>query len=422
MGCAIYKNSEAFIKACVFLSIFTSSFDIFLNIDIWGYNIRFSQIAILPVIFMYFVSSVKRRKFSITIGAKWILAFAAIQFVFMFHSPNLANAIRYEIYLIFNIMMVFSISYYLNRAFSIKWLMNVYINSFFFVASFSLIQFLAFPFGINLLVRQWWTSSFARINGFSYEPSYFATFMLAGFIICAYLFEKNNKSITRYFLFKFFVISLSLILSTSRMGWLMVAIWVIYRIYKYLVKSLRTVGKKQFRKFIVFIIFFSVLLFIGIFYIIENASKFIFLLNGLGLSGTSAHSANTRIDGLNVCFNIWLESPFIGYSLGGVDPIISQYTETIYITGNNGAATSIVGELLVAGGVFGVIAFLGYIYTLLFKNRKKYDDELVNALSYGLLFQLFILCMNQNILRLYVWINIAILSCWYKNISAERSR
>ena len=413
MNQSINSKTPKIFRFCLLLSIFTTSFDIFLNIDVFGYNIRFTQLIILPVILLYCFNTIITKKIVVPVGGKWILLFAILQFIFMFRSPDLFNAIQYEYYLIFNILMVFSIAFFLNNYFSFEWLINIYIDSFFFVGGFGIVQFLLFPVGINLLVTQSWTFSLARINGFSYEPSFYSTYMLMGFVICAYLVEKEEKSIS-HLPIKFFIIAASLVLSSSRMGWLMIFCWIVYRIVVFIKASMVGVGKRkiiQFAFIMVLLLLFGGLL---IYYIIKNPSKFSFLLSGLGIFGASAHSANDRINGLVTCINIFKSSPFLGYSLGGVDPIICKYKGISYLSGDNGSAMSIIGELLVSGGVVGTLIFAVYIFTLVFFESKKKRSELGNALVYALFFELMILCMNQNILRPYVWMHIAILCCYYK--------
>jgi len=53
-----------------------------------------------------------------------------------------------------------------------------------------LVQWILQFFGILFYLTQY--NSMHRINGFSYEPSYYASYMLIGWIIYAYLYEKGN--------------------------------------------------------------------------------------------------------------------------------------------------------------------------------------------------------------------------------------
>ena len=129
-------------------------------------------------------------------------------------------------------------------------------------------------------------------------------------------------------------------------------------------------------------------------------------MDGLGFDGHSAHSSSARINGLNTCFDIFKENPLGGYGLGGVDPIIADHRGIEYSTLNNGAAMSIVGEILVASGAIGTFLFIVYLLVLL---RLIKENDIHNALVLALVFELIILCFNQNILRPYLWMHISIL-------------
>jgi len=410
------KKNINLLQICIALSMFTSSFDIFLNINILEYNFRFTQFIILPVLLCYTLNCLYRHKFNVSIGGLFLILWFVIQSLFIFRSPDITNAIQYSLYLLFDILLVFSVAFFCNNQYSFMWLLRTYMNSFAFVAMFGLIQFMLYPFDINLLVTQHWTNSLARINGFSYEPSYFSTYMLMGFVLFAYLFEKKENDIIKHFNVKFIIIILAMILSTSRMGWLMMLFWITLRIAISFKSIYNGINKKKF----ICTVFLGLLFLFFLICVIAFLSENTFLLNGLGLKGMASHSVDQRLNGLFTCLDIFLDNPLAGYSLGGVDPIIYKYRNEVYFSGENGSAMSIIGEILISGGIIGLIPFFTYVVKLIFpKTIDNISDKKLNvlyALIWSFIFEMAILCMNQNILRPYVWIQIAVLSSAYKYI------
>ncbi len=410
------------ISICVALILLTASFDIVANVDLFGFNLRACQFLSLILIALLIIECLKR-PIRVPIGGKYLIAWIAIQFLFIFRSLNFANALGYFMWLIFDVFLIFGIVQYVGRAFSLKWLLRVYFKSFVWIAVFGLVQFSLFAVGINLFVVQHWTARFARINGFCYEPSYFSTYLLPGFVIFAYLFEKKNSDILSLKEIKIglLIISVALILSTSRMGWLMMILWIAIRIIIYLAQFVRSgISKKKIKTFFALILLMSLLI-IGFVYILTS-KELNFLLNGLGIAGTANHSSGPRINALITCLQIFRESPIFGVSLGGVDAQVAQFNNIEYVTGNNGSGTSIIGELLVANGIIGLIPFVAYMIKIIFgdhKSRSVYNSQVVKALRWGLVFELAILCFNQNILRVYLWSLIAVLSATEFSLNLE---
>lgn len=413
-------TNKKIIKTCTMLAIFTSSFDIFGLINIAGFNFRFCQLIILPVIALYLMNVISARHVSFPKGFRYLLIWIILQFGFCFRSPSLKNAFGYFLWLIFNCMTILSTYYFCGKAYSGKWLLKTYLHSFVFMSIVGLMQLVLYGVGINFFVVQNWTGRLARINGFSYEPSYYATYLLMGVVTYGcLLFSKEVEWIPEKDLkYGFIWVIIALFLSSSRMGWLMIAIFIGYELLGHLLKRLLTggyVNKKMFS----FILLAIIVVALAVFSVIKIFKWDLSMFTaGLGIGGGTMHSAAPRIGGLTTCLNIFKESPFLGYSLGGVDPMIAKYTGVTYSTANNGAAMSIIGEILVASGILGLIPFVLYFSTLCFgriKSTSIANLNMIRALRVAMVFELIILCFNQNILRPYTWWHIAILSALVKN-------
>ena len=401
------------VKCCTALAIMTASFDIVGMVNIAGLNFRFTQFISLPVFLFFLLELIKNKKMQMPRGSWCLWIWVLIQIIFSLRSPDLKNAIGYDLWLIFSVLYILSSFYFIDRAYSKRWLLQIYLTSYVVMATIGLIQLMLYAVGINFFVVQFWTGRLARINGFSYEPSYYATYMLMGFVSYAgFLIQKNYSVYSKQKLKRrFFLVATALILSSSRMGWLMIGIfmggWILKGIWKIVIEKKK--GKKNW--IIGCMVLLTICLLAGPF--IGKNVDFSMFSAGLGINGGSTHSSGPRIDGLQTCLKIFEDSPIIGYGLGGVDPIICQYKGIKYSTTNNGMAMSIVGELLVANGLVGLFPLLAYIYTLLKYNKQTVGN--VKILKMALLFELMILCFNQNILRSYVWWHIAVLSAIQKH-------
>lgn len=407
------------IRICIKLAIFTSSFDIVGLFNIGGFNFRFCQLAILPVMILWLMRLILSKQISIPYGFTYLFGWITLQFAFCFRSPNLKNAFGYFMWLVFNTVTILSVCYFCGKAYSKEWLLKTYLDSFVFVSILGMMQLVLYAVGINFYVTQNWTARLARINGFSYEPSYYATYLLMGLVTYACLLIANESAwISKTKLQHGLVcVTVALILSSSRMGWLMTMFFIGCELfYHFIIKALtnRRIKKKTF----LIIVLSLVIVAIGVFFVVEIIKlDFSMFTVGLGIGGGSTHSSGPRIEGLTKCVDIFKKSPVWGYSLGGVDPMIAKYNGEAYSTLHNGAAMSIVGEILVANGIVGLIPFIIYFFNLLLgkiHSKNITISNVIKALRVAMIFELAILCFNQNILRPYVWWHIAILSAELK--------
>jgi glycerol-3-phosphate acyltransferase PlsY len=104
---------------------------------------------------------------------------------------------------------------------------------------------------------------------------------------------------------------------------------------------------------------------------------------------------------------------FLAGKLRGID-----VTSLRIAKDNEGMA--VFAEVLAASGIIGVIPFIVYIWRitvaplkLAAKTRDVNLKNLLLGLGYALIIELMILQFNQNILRLYLWLHISILSATY---------
>lgn len=426
---SVNYNGLGLIHAFFIAAAFTSSFDIFLVLNL-GLNFRISQILLIVPIVLAMVKAIQNRViWPLAFG--WLVLWTMFILAFVPNTNFLVRSVGYSAWLVFNAFSIFACVQLFSTPSKVFSLVRWYVYSFVFVALFGLVQFIspALGLGDSLLIQQWWLPGILpRLNGFSYEPSYFSTYLLIGWVICAYLLESKTSLFARSHLrFYFWVITLALILGSSRMGLLMMLIW-------YLQYPLRFIGRlghgyihKRFAG-ITLILFGMTLLLIGLVINFVGFDEISFLFSGLGIEGGASHSVDDRKGGMTETLLIFMDSPFIGYSLGGVAPAIAQMhgvTDINFEVAKSYEGLSIFLEVLAASGLFGFMPFAMFVLLIISKPlhlARKVSSEpskVLVALTLSLIFELAILQLNQNILRPYLWMHIAVLAACY---SAFRRR
>jgi hypothetical protein len=418
------KLIAKFIIGIIFL---ISSFDVFLNVKLFGFSLRFIFIFILLLIFIYVLHQY-RSKFKLKIhflsGTPffiWILFLIA----FIPNTTLISRNIGYVVWLILLSLFILILPHFIKGEVAFLRMIKWYIHTFFLIAIFGLIQFVLGLGGISLLTAQFWDNSNApRINGFSYEPSYFSTYMLICWVTCFFiLIHKNNLQNYLNIRSTFVIITVVLILSTSRMGILFILLIVTGYALKNLIPLLFRF--KIRKRAMIILLPFTITIFSAISYSVFNFKKVYFLFNGLGIFGTASHSSGTRwrelIDTLKAFYN----SPFIGYSLGGIPSAVAEvrgYKITTQLEAKAAEGMNIFAEVLAASGFLGFLFFAFFLFSFFYKvygityqlrNINRNLSILIFALLMGLLFELLILNMNQNILRPYLWIHFAVVNLGY---------
>jgi hypothetical protein len=276
------------------------------------------------------------------------------------------------------------------------------------------------------VIPGWWP----RINGFSYEPSYFATYLIMGWVLSAWLLEQRSEILPRKGVFRTFAFTTAaLILATSRLGWAMMILWGC----GYGLRSFKRLAPIRLKlpTWIV-LVNVAVLLFAGVGLIaVHKADRLLQILaGGTGLFGTAEHSVVFRQNSLDQTIALVKKSPFIGYSLGGIAPAIG---ESMWESGRmqtQAAAKqhegmSVFVEVLAASGVIGFIPFIVYVLMLLIapwvlaRTCPPVYRPLLTGLVWALVLEFIILQFAQNILRPYLWFHLAVLSAVYGSVKRD---
>jgi hypothetical protein len=402
--------------------VLTTSFDTFLVINL-GFTLRVSQFFFLIPILYSISTALIRRKVVKPYGYEKLLFWAAFVLAFIPNTSFIERNIAYGIWLIFNILIVFCTVQIFNTEKKLLSLFKWYLISFLLVALFGILQFLL-PF-VRIsppLVVQWVIPGIvARVNAFSYEPSYFATYMILGWASLTYFKNRDIriKNIGKKFINIFSIIlTIAIALSTSRVGWALLFFWYLQHPINLLINIWQ--GKlhiQSLKNTIYFIFVIAIILLFAIHFLDLSL-----LLGGTGLLDTSSHSSDIREKDFTDTLRVFINSPFIGHSLGGVASEVGNLRGVNVTTtelAKNNEGLNVFAEVLAASGIIGSIPFFIYIMQFFYfsiklsRNHIKYNNQIkyiILGLTFAFFLELLALQFNQNILRIYVWVHIALLS------------
>jgi hypothetical protein len=391
-----------FVFACCALFI---SDDLFLVLRA-GFVFRAVQVGLILAIVLWLL---KPGRFVRPLGFNYLLVWAGFIFAFVLNVPHfgLTRNLGYAVWLLYNIGLVAAAVNLLDSEDKLRFVLRWYVMGFFLLAVYGLLQFIGPLVGVAIpFTQQFWFPGLARINGISYEPSYYATYMAGGFVLIDYLIHKEQWVLSRRaMLWGRAIVLLALLVCSSRIGWIVLCAWEGIRI-------LWWVPKMRFR------------------HLVWTSAAVACLLMGLNRTGVDvtatllrglvasdkeeAFSLDDRRWDLQNTIDVAKEHLVVGVSLGGVGSYIAQNTARIPLGPEydkiEGQCTTI--EVLAASGIFGFMFYLAYIGTLLWLPFQT-DSPITKALAWSTGALLLALQLNQNILRVVLWFIIALLSASY---------
>ncbi len=410
---------------------FTASFDLILFVDVGGV-VRISQLLLALVCAGAVARVIQDGRILWPRGSTALALWLLTQLLFLPLSGVITVGVQFFALLSYTIAGFFAVIQIYGKSVSLEPLMRLYLLSYVFVGLFGLVQFMTPLVGLpDILVKQWLLhGKLARINGFTYEPSYYATHLMMGWIMLVEL-RISGARIARGRLWKWATIALtiSLILSSSKTAWLVMLVEFMVRLLPYMMRGFRSaIRQASHGRMLVslpgrwFVI--NGIILIGV--VIGSATYLTSLINplqllaGSGLANQPAHSYIQRSKEAVRTFDAFLDHPFIGHSLGGVAP---------YIAARNGIQPKTIEDLrlywgfpvifdvLAASGIFGIIPFLIFVYANTvgaLRTAKKYwpseRAKWLRALARAMIFECLLLMADQNLLRVYVWFHVSMVA------------
>lgn len=419
-------------NACLYyltsLVFLTSSFDIFLQVNI-PFTIRISQL-FLVLCFMMMIAS-RGVSYEAPVAIIPLSIWAVFSIIFSFNNEKfLIRGIAYDLWLIFSIATVFLFLNTIKNERRFFVIYKIYLISFVFISGVGLLQFILPIIGFQtFLVQQWWIPGFiVRVNGFSYEPSYYAAYLLLGWI-SLFVLTTRKTYVFDDFIQKtnLLIISAGVIVSSSRTAivfmFMILIVDKIISTLKFIFMSLKIKRNSLY--------FFVSIVIIGLFglpYLIANIVDYDFLLAGTGLMDTADHSVVARYQNTLHLWKVFISNPFVGFGLGGLSPAVGESLGVV-VNSNELAklyeGNVIMLEVFAASGLIGGGAFVIYLITLTYKIVlltsviDSHSKSIILSISMSLLGVFILLQFNQNILRLYLWVHLGLLSCAYSLFSKK---
>jgi len=411
------------------LALLTASFDVILTFNLVG-NLRFSQIMLIGLILCAFAKIIQERKLLWPRGGSAIALWCIFQGLLLSQTTVFLGSLIFYLVMIFTLLGVCAFLQIYGRSLMIGRLMQVYLFSFVFVAAFGAIQFVSPILHLGEpLAAQWIVFNLIpRISGFSYEPSYFATYLVLGWIMLMDLrWSKAEITRGRRWFWALLLISAVMFLSTSKTAWLLM-------IGEGLARSapnLRRMASRQIARLtggrlLITLPGFPTIFWGGVAFfascvlliVVAHVVNLNIFLSGTGINGTAAHSLNDRIGGFVYTLMVVKQHFWIGRSLGGVPAAVAELLgrhATTFSELKSYWGFPVPLDVFAASGFWAFIPFLWFFVTITHGERQlikdHWDDERakwLRAVIRALIFEWLALCADQNLLRLYLWLHVAI--------------
>jgi O-antigen ligase len=408
----------------IFLIFSTAPMDMLLNFYILGFNFRFSHLLIILIDLIFVVFLLLKKEVYVNLPLFFLWVFSLICFVFSFNSFLPLRGIGYAIWLFSLVVFCIAMANFFkekNLENKKEVLVFIYLISFLPSITFGFLQWLIPSFTFTrtfylkmqdaLVVGSYYPLH--RINGFNFEPSYFATYLIP-LLPLFWSWIRVNKSNKRIMGILYLLISAVIIfLTTSRMGWIALGIFIILVLL--IEVSLLIIDYLSKKQQLVLVSSLTIVLILSFLILLKSPYPKIFyqkLKNYLGISFYD------RFENSASALSIFFIHPFKSVSPGGVAPAIAFYKNKFLVQNNIEAkqyeASNVISEILAGGGIIGSVLFFSFWISLIFlffkKFKKSSDKEktYLIGLFLGIILQWFLLLMNQNLLRIYVWTNLSI--------------
>jgi len=402
--------------------LFTASCDVVLNFNVGG-SIRLAQILMVFICLAAGARIMQDGRVLWPRGATALALWVLVQFVFLPFCGVWSIGLIFVGLLVFTFASLLAVVQLYGQSDMIEPLMKMYLASFVFVAAYGLLQFFLPLIGVTAPFTQQWyiPGKLARINGFSFEPSYFVTYMVLGWITLVDLrISKAHIVEGRFWKWASIILTVAMFCSTSKLGWGIMILELVSRVIAPVwraVKHMLGTGKIlvwfPISRILAGVAILAVLVFGISSYLAKMKFDPVLFLSGTGLAGNAAHSLDSRAgDGYDT-LAAFEDAPLAGHSIGGT-AIYRASRQGIKVTGINDVRRfwgfPVILDVLLASGAVGVIPFLVFLYTstigAMRRARRYWPDERakwLRALARAMIFEWLMLMADQNLFRVYLW-------------------
>ncbi len=353
-------------------------------------------------------------------------------------SPYISRSLGYLFVYLFTFSVYFILPYNLVLFYGREKLFTVYKAAFITTGVIALLQVVLSLFGIIApFVGQFIGNKIARGQALTYEPSYFALYMIAFVMYCNAIYLFSMKKLFHWkAMLKLLGLNLLLLISTSTGAFFAYGVFFAVCLGMQCFAWVRACNRQIMKKLLWLVSLFS-LVFLGI----ALAAKDLFLQSFWKLCKVgfmAHHSFFERWQGILNAWNIFLEHPWFGVGVGGPGPLfyLQFYSRGDSTEFQNPSVesfkifdpTNVGTELLASMGILGVITF-GCFFRRYFRSfhyvAKRSalpikEKGVIYALLVSLIVMLIVLQFNQNLFRSYVWIHLAFSLGYVNSLENEK--
>lgn len=405
---------------------------VFASGDLWpsitiGFTFRFAQLCMLAALAILLAapSTFRIRSFP---GIWPLFGFALWVVITLPLSIFIQRSVGYVFWVLTNTLLVFTFVQCFRSERMLRVLVRWFLVSFILMSLFGMAQFALGLLGVDVLVTEWWIPGrLPRVNGLTYEPSYFGTYLVPGWVLSLYLLEKRAPEPSRALL-KLTALSttLGLLICSSRIGWISMILWLLFRAFAAAARALArgSIKRRSVRPLLMAgAVVFGTLVagFVFRASILPKVQGATVIFQGLGLFGETSHSATTRTSDLAMTWNAFLRHPVVGTGIGALPMEIGAQKGEVVFTledAKQNEGTSIFVELLASTGLVGALLMLSFALALwrrchvVSRNVEEWRRRILAGLGWSCIWILLALQFSPTFLRIYLFVDIAVFCCF----------
>lgn len=402
---------EAPLFALLFIYFGTSSFDL-LQMQLGPFSFKFTQ-AFAVVVFCVYSVYIRTYFFM----KKYLSIFGYLFAVHCFsilYSQNPISSAGFTLFFAFNFIFYFLLTINIATVFGFKRIFYIYRMSFICVGAYAMLQVISSMCGVYLPVAGQRMGSIVRGQVFCYEPSYYALYFTP-FIMFenARTLMHSSEGISRGWLILY---NLFFLMSTST-GCLFAYLFFVVAFM--LFNPTFWKAAFQFLSWVALLFSSFALLFQSGF---EMLLKFFY-------QGLKQGSIVERWSGIERDWAIFMEFPLTGVGAGAISTYARKKImgDVVWWDGDilhSFTPTNVTIEVLASFGLIGAVGF-GFLLwriardlwdAMCISNLTYEEQVMLRSLGISLLVLFFVLQFNQSIMRVYVWIYVAMLLAYTQEL------
>jgi len=363
------------------------------TLEIAGYTLKTSQLLVIVTLFAWAAYLFRQKEHGVarTPMNFPLVLFLAASLVSMVNAINLVRSVAIFSWALFSVLLFITMASLIRDEGLLKKVIGSLIISGTLVSLFGIYQFVGSYLGLPTLLRDVYLPTgmyLTRVQSTFLEPLHFASYLLVVIPLCLALYLGRVEQFNpRYLFFALLTMSLAMILTIARGGYLglVVSVVVIFLFSRRGVRKKSSILKVAFSFAVVILALFMLIVYL--------APPGIITTTIFGGKAIRAGSSFTRMLLMKDAWAMFQESPLIGIGIGNFGPYANQkaFRSTTNVA-DLGTANNVPLEVLAESGILGFIAlaliFLAYLKGM-WQALMRTKSRFLSALLVGLLASFF---------------------------------